>query len=94
VSLPTQKGYDCAADFAYAGVAMPAHKFKIGQTVFLPSFSNMPKGEYVITKRLPRRDDEFEYEIKNLTARHECIISERQLRNTSQQTRARGHKRR
>ena len=76
------------------GRVMPAHKFKIGQIVFLPSFSNLPEGEYVVTKRLPRRDDEFEYEIKNLTARHECIISECQLRNTSQLTRARGHKRR
>jgi hypothetical protein len=73
---------------------MPAHKFKIGQTVFLPSFSDLPEGEYVITRRLPRRDKEFQYEIKNLTGRDECIISERQLRNTSQQTRARGHKRR
>jgi hypothetical protein len=43
---------------------MPEHKFKIGQTVFLEHSLHLPRGAYVITKRLPERSGEFEYRIR------------------------------
>jgi hypothetical protein len=45
---------------------MPEHKFKIGQQLF-PVHSTakkLPGGVYVVIKRLPKRDSEFEYQIK------------------------------
>jgi hypothetical protein len=41
---------------------------------------NMLDGAYVIVKRLPERDGEFEYQIKNLAEHHERIVRESQLR--------------
>ena len=48
---------------------MPTHKFKIGQLVSLrPSAArNVPGGQYVITKRLPEHDGEFEYQVRSGT---------------------------
>jgi hypothetical protein len=55
---------------------MPTHKFKIGQLVYLrPSAArNVPGGQYVITKRLPEHDGEFEYQEP-----HERIARESEL---------------
>src|SRR5215472_897721 len=58
------------------------HKFKIGQHLF-PARSvglNVQDGEYVIVKRLPERDGEFEYQIKNLAEPDERVVRESQLR--------------
>src|SRR5262249_7824632 len=58
------------------------HKFKIGQHLF-PARSvglNLPDGVYVIVKRLPERDGEFEYQIKNLAEPDERVVRESQLR--------------
>jgi len=60
---------------------MPAHKFQIGQTVFLDgSFErNVPGGTYTVTKKLPERDGEFEYHVKSTSETHERVLRESQL---------------
>ncbi len=62
-------------------IAMPDHKFKIGQTVFVaPSIAlNIPGGAYVVTKQLPKHDGQFEYRIKSATEPHERVVRESQL---------------
>jgi hypothetical protein len=55
------------------------HKFKIGQNVYLEHSLNVPSGAYVVTKRLPERDGEFEYRIKSLNEPHERVVRESQL---------------
>jgi hypothetical protein len=61
---------------------MPKHKFKIGQQLFLvrSPAQNLPGGAYVIIKRLPKRDGEFEYQIKSVNEPDERIVRESQLR--------------
>ena len=39
-------------------------------------YLNMPDGAYVIVRRLPERDGEFEYQIKNLAEYDERIVRE------------------
>ena len=54
------------------------HKFKIGERLF-PARSvgfSVPDGAYVVVKRLPMRDGEFEYQIKNLTEPDERVVRE------------------
>jgi hypothetical protein len=58
---------------------MPTHKFQIGQTVFLTPFLNVPGGAYVVTKKLPERDGEFEYRVKSANEPHERTVRESQL---------------
>jgi hypothetical protein len=58
------------------------HKFKIGQQLF-PAREvglNVPDGAYVIVKRLPQREGEFEYQIKNVAHPDERVVRESQLR--------------
>jgi hypothetical protein len=58
------------------------HKFKIGERLF-PARSvdlNVPDGAYVVVKRLPMRDGEFEYEIKSITEPDQRVVRESQLR--------------
>ena len=58
------------------------HKFKIGQQLF-PARSvglNVPDGAYVIVKRLPERDGEFQYQIKSVANPDERVVRESQLR--------------
>jgi hypothetical protein len=42
---------------------MPTHKFQIG--VFLTASLNVPGGAYIVTRKLPERDGEFEYRVKS-----------------------------
>ena len=58
------------------------HKFHIGETVFLHSARhlNIPGGAYLVTKKLPERDGEFEYRIKNINESHERVVGESRLR--------------
>jgi hypothetical protein len=58
------------------------HKFNVGQRVFLtPSFAlNIAGGAYVVTKKLPERDGEFEYRVKSVDEPHERVVREGQLR--------------
>jgi hypothetical protein len=60
---------------------MPTHEFQIGQTVFLsPSIGrNVPGGAYIITKKLPERDGEFEYRVKSVNEPYERVVRESQL---------------
>ena len=62
------------------------HKFNIGQTVFLERylerFLAVSGGAYVITKRLPEHDGEFEYQIKSVNEPHERVARESQLNGT------------
>jgi len=55
------------------------HKFKIGERLF-PARLDVPDGAYVVIKRLPMRDGEFEYQIKSLTEGDERVVRERELR--------------
>jgi hypothetical protein len=58
------------------------HKFKIGERLF-PARSvgfSVPDVAYVVVKRLPMRDGEFEYQIKSLTEPDERVVRESQLR--------------
>ena len=55
------------------------HKFKIGQRLF-PARLDVPDGAYVVIKRLPMRDGEFEYQIKSLTEPDERVVRESELR--------------
>jgi hypothetical protein len=61
---------------------MSEHKFKIGQRLF-PARSvgmNVPDGAYVVVKRLPKHDGEFEYQIKSVSGIDERIVRENQLK--------------
>jgi hypothetical protein len=58
------------------------HRFKIGERLF-PTRSvglDVPDGAYVVIKRLPMRDGEFEYQIKSVTERDEHVVRESELR--------------
>jgi hypothetical protein len=58
---------------------MPNHKFQIGQTVLLDRSRDLPGGAYVVTKKLPERDGEFEYQVKSSAETHERVVRENQL---------------
>jgi hypothetical protein len=61
---------------------MSEHKFKIGQRLF-PTRSvglNMLQGAYVVVKRFPERDGEFEYQIRNVSGPDERVVRDSQLR--------------
>jgi hypothetical protein len=55
------------------------HKFKIGERLF-PARLDVPDGAYVVIKRLPMRDGEFEYQIKSVTELDERVVRESELR--------------
>jgi hypothetical protein len=60
------------------GAVMPTHKFKIGQTVYLKSsrHQNVPGGAYMIIKRMPDHDGEFEYRVRSMSEPHERVVGE------------------
>jgi hypothetical protein len=52
---------------------MPTDKFKLRQTVFLQTTifnRDASRGAYEVTKQLPERDRQFEYQIKSLSEPH------------------------
>jgi hypothetical protein len=58
------------------------HKFKLGQSVSLQSTMfnrDAARGAYKVTKQLPERDGDFEYQIKRPGEPHERIVKERDL---------------
>jgi hypothetical protein len=61
---------------------MSTYKFQIGQTVFLaPARSqNIPGGAYIVTKKLPENNGEFEYRVRSATEPHERVVRESELR--------------
>jgi len=57
---------------------MSKHKFKIGERLF-PARSvglDLSKGAYVVVKRLPKHNGEFEYQIKSVSGIDERIETE------------------
>jgi len=58
--------------------AMPTHKFKIGQTVFIKPFfhRNVPGGAYIVVQKMPEHDGEFQYRVRSTSERHERVVSE------------------
>src|SRR5262249_20186805 len=58
------------------------HKFKIGQRLFSARLG-VPDGAYVVIKRLPMRDGEFEYQIKSVTELDERVVRESELNTWS-----------
>jgi hypothetical protein len=61
---------------------MLTHKFKIGQHLspVRRTAEDLLDGAYVIIKRLPKRNGEFEYQIRSVNDLHEGIAREGQLR--------------
>ena len=58
---------------------MATHKFKLGQTVFLqPTILNRvaARSAFEVTKQLPERDGQFEYQIKSSREPHERVVKE------------------
>ena len=64
------------------GLGMSEHKFKIGERLF-PTRSvglDLSKGAYIVVKRLPKHNGEFEYQIKSVSGIDERIVRENQLK--------------
>jgi hypothetical protein len=61
---------------------MTIHKFKIGQTVYLISFrnENAPGGTYVVIKRMPEHNGEYEYQVRSSYEQYQRVVRESQLR--------------
>jgi hypothetical protein len=61
---------------------MSSHKFKLGRSVFLnPTSLNRgaAAGAYEVTKQLPERNGEFEYQIKSAGEPHARVVRESEL---------------
>lgn len=65
--------------------AMPTHKFQPYQIVLVeaPLRLNMPGGAYMITRKMPERDGEFEYRVKSVNEPCERVVRESQMRKMS-----------
>ncbi len=62
--------------------AKRTHKFKLGQSVSLQSTlfnRDAASGAYKVTRQLPERDGEIEYQIKRPGEPHERVVKERDL---------------
>ena len=57
---------------------MPTYKFHVGQTVFIVPAPNLniPGGAYIVTKKLPDHNGEFEYRVKSAYETHERVVRE------------------
>jgi hypothetical protein len=57
------------------------HKFHLGQAVSYRAALGLyaASGAYVVTAKLPERDGEYEYRIRNLAEAHERMAREYQL---------------
>jgi deferrochelatase/peroxidase EfeB len=62
---------------------MQTHKFQIGQTVFLIPFpiQKIQGGAYIVTRKLPEHNGEFEYRVKSAKEPHERVVGESELSN-------------
>jgi len=56
---------------------MPSYKFQIGQRSAL----TIPRGIYIITKKLPERNDERDYCVKSADEPYERVVGESELRD-------------
>jgi hypothetical protein len=70
------------------------HKFHLGQSVAFraPHGLSTASGAYVVTAKLPERDGEFGYKIRNPSEQHEQMACERDLRATDLNDNAPGGK--
>jgi hypothetical protein len=62
--------------------AKRAHKFKVGQSVASHSTifnRDAARGAYKVTRQLPERDGELEYQVKRPGEPHERVVMERDL---------------
>ena len=62
--------------------AMPAHRFRVGQTVVVPSSGpqvGIPLGPYVIVRLLPMEDGEPHYRVRSSVDGHERALLEDQI---------------
>ena len=62
---------------------MPAHRFRVGQTVVVPwsgSQVGIPLGPYVIVRLLPMEDGEPHYRVRSSIDGHERALLESQIR--------------
>ena len=60
---------------------MAEHKFKIGQTVYIQNAKvraalRASTGAYIVTRRLPEKDGEFQYAIRSASEDHERVVTE------------------
>jgi hypothetical protein len=63
--------------------AMPAHRFRVGQTVVVPSSGPegaIPPGPYVIVRLRPVEDGEPHYRVRSTVDGHERALLESQIR--------------
>lgn len=62
---------------------MQNYKFQIGQTVFItPTLNlNIPGGTYIVTKKLPENNGEFEYRVRGVNEPYERVVRESELRD-------------
>ena len=61
---------------------MPAHRFRVGQTVMVPSSGPqgaIPPGPYAIVRLLPAEDGEPHYRVKSSVDSHERALLESQI---------------
>jgi hypothetical protein len=65
--------------------AVSSHKFKIGESVFV-SDVRAPAAPFVVIKRMPERDREFEYRVPSSYESHERVVRESLLRTTRYET--------
>jgi hypothetical protein len=61
------------------------YKFHIGQSVLVEASPhlNMPGGVFVVTKKLPEQNGEFQYRIKKSNEPHERVVRESQMSRVS-----------
>jgi len=67
---------------SHLSAVMSEHKFKIGEHLFpLRSVGlDVSEGAYVVVKRLPKHQGEFQYQIKSVGDVDERIVRESQLK--------------
>ena len=57
--------------------AVSTHKFKIGESVFVNDV-RAPAIPFIIIKRMPERDGEFEYRVRSSYESHERVCGPRE----------------
>jgi hypothetical protein len=64
---------------------MPIYKIQTGQTVFLDAsvHRNIAEGAYIITKKLPEHNGEFEYRVRSVNEPYERVVRENELSEAS-----------
>jgi hypothetical protein len=65
--------------------AVSTHKFKIGESVFINDV-RAPATPFVVIRRMPERDGEFEYRVRSSYESHERVVRESLLRTTRYET--------